>query len=57
MNISGVRMVLGDELSDALVGLHAFTDCDTVSAFAVVTKLDPWVDLSNMNISGNFCQF
>ena len=50
MNITDIRMYLGGGISEALVGLHAFTGCDTVSAFAGREKWVPWVDRRNMNI-------
>ena len=36
-----LRLTLGDEMSEALIGLHAFTGCDTVSAFAGRGKIGP----------------
>ena len=34
VSISGVVAAVRGELSKCLIGMHAFTDCDTVSAFA-----------------------
>lgn len=34
VDIRKVAAALGMELFGALIGLHAYTDCDTVSAFA-----------------------
>ena len=39
MNISNLAQLLGDNLCDALAGIHAFTGCDSVSAFAGQGKL------------------
>ena len=39
INISDLSRVLGDELCNALIGIHAFTGCDSVSAFAGRGKL------------------
>lgn len=39
INISNLAQLLGDDLCDALVGVHAFTGCDSVSAFAGRGKL------------------
>ena len=39
MNISSISNALGESVSAALPGLHAFTCCDTVSAFAGIGKL------------------
>ena len=39
INISTLAELHGDDLCDALVGLHAFTGCDSVSAFAGRGKL------------------
>ena len=41
MDIRKLRAVLGDKLSQALIALHAFTGCDTVSAFAGRGKTGP----------------
>ncbi len=38
-NISNLAQLLGDDLCDALIGVHAFTGCDSVSAFAGRGKL------------------
>ena len=34
MDITKLGQSLGSGVSDALLGMHAFTGCDTVSAFA-----------------------
>lgn len=39
INISNLAQCLGDDLSDALIGMHAFTGCDSTSAFAGQGKL------------------
>ena len=39
MNISNLAQLLGDNRCDALAGIHAFTGCDSVSAFAGQGKL------------------
>ena len=41
MDIKQVRAVLGDRLSQALLGFHAFTGCDSVSAFSGRGKTGP----------------
>ena len=39
VDISKLAWSLGDSVCDSLIGLHAFTDCDTVKAFASRVKL------------------
>lgn len=39
INISNLAQLLGDDLCDALVGVHAFTGCHSISAFAGQGKL------------------
>ena len=39
VEISKLAWSLGDSVCDSLIGLHAFTGCDTVSAFASRRKL------------------
>lgn len=39
MNISNLAQCLGEDLCDALIGMHAFTGCDSTSAFAGKGKL------------------
>ena len=39
VDISKLALSLGDSVCDSLIGLHAFTGCDTVSAFASRGKL------------------
>ena len=39
INITNVSNVLGKDVYRALPGLHAFTECDTVSAFSGRGKL------------------
>ena len=39
VDISKLALSLGDSVCDSLIGLHAFTGCDTVSAFANRGKL------------------
>jgi len=34
IDITKLRRLLGDRVSDALIGMHSFTGCDTVSSFA-----------------------
>lgn len=34
LDITSLRHALGGGVCDALIGMHAFTGCDTVSAFA-----------------------
>jgi len=41
MDITKLRIVLGERLSQALVGFHAFTGCDSVSAFSGRGKTGP----------------
>ena len=41
VDISKIAGVLGQEVSKALLGLHAFTGCDSVSAFAGIGKAKP----------------
>ena len=41
LDIKQVRAVLGDRLSQALLGFHAFTGCDSVSAFSGRGKTGP----------------
>ena len=41
LDIKQVRTVLGDRLSQALLGCHAFTGCDSVSAFSGRGKTGP----------------
>ena len=41
MDIRKLRAVLGDKLSQALIALHAFTGCDTVSTLAGRGKTGP----------------
>ena len=41
MGIRGTADKLGQDVCRALHGLHAFTGCDTVSAFAGRGKIDP----------------
>ena len=40
VDISKLALSLGDSVCDSLIGLHAFTGCDTVSAFASRGKLN-----------------
>ena len=40
VEISKLAWSLGDSIRESLIGLHAFTGCDTVSAFASRRKLD-----------------
>ncbi|KAL2098309.1 hypothetical protein ACEWY4_007516 [Coilia grayii] len=39
INISKLAQCLGEDLCDALIGMHAFTGCDSTSAFADQGKL------------------
>ena len=41
LNISTISKEFGDKFSTALLGLHAFTGCDTTSAFKGIGKLKP----------------
>ena len=41
LDIKQVRAVLGDRLSQALLGFHAFTGCDSVRAFSGRGKTGP----------------
>ena len=41
LDIKQVRAVLGDRLSQTLLGFHAFTGCDSVSAFSGRGKTGP----------------
>ena len=41
LDIKQVRTVLGDRLSQALLGVHAFTGCDSVSTFSGRGKTGP----------------
>ena len=45
LDIKQVRAVLGDRLSQALLGFYAFTGCDSVSAFSGRGKTGPLKDL------------
>ena len=45
MDITQLRTELGDRLSHAAIAFHAFTGCDTVSAFAGRGKTKPWKQL------------
>ena len=39
VNISNIARILGNDVSKSLPGLHAFTGCDTVSAFSSKGKM------------------
>ena len=39
LDIGKLALVIGDNVCHALVGLHAFTGCDSVSAFACLGKM------------------
>ena len=41
INISKIASALGEDVCKALLGLHAFTGCDSVSAFAGIAKVRP----------------
>ena len=41
MDIKQLRAVLGDRLSQALIGFHSFTGCDSVSSFSERGKTGP----------------
>jgi hypothetical protein len=41
LDISQLRLSLGDDICRALIGFHAFSGCDTVSAFVGRGKLGP----------------
>jgi len=49
VDISKIAGVLGQEVSKAHLGLHAFTGCDTVSAFAGIGKAGPLKLLRSKN--------
>ena len=49
VDISKIAGVLGQEVSKALLGLHAFTGCDSVSAFAGIGKARPLKLLRSKN--------
>ena len=42
ININSLSTKLGPSICKALPGIHAFTGCDTVSAFAGRGKVNPW---------------
>ena len=42
IDISKIARILGENICKALPGLHAFTGCDTVSAFAGKGKIKPF---------------
>lgn len=39
LDIGNLALAIGDSVCQALVGLHAFTGCDSVSAFAGLGKI------------------
>ena len=49
VDISKIAGVLGQEVSKALLGLHAFTGCDSVSAFVGIRKARPLKLLGSKN--------
>ena len=49
VDISKVAGVLGQEVSKAILGLHAFTGCDSVSAFPGIGKALPLKLLRSKN--------
>ena len=49
VDISKIAGVLGQEVSKALLGLYAFTGCDSVSAFAGIGKARPLKLLRSKN--------
>ena len=49
VDISKIAGVLGQEVSKALIRLHAFTGCDSVSAFAGIGKARPLKLLRSKN--------
>ena len=51
MDIRKLRAVLGDKLSQALIAFHAFTGCDTVSAFAGRGKTGPLKQLKKDEVA------
>ena len=51
MDIRKLRAVLGDKLSQALIAFHAFTGCDTVSAFVGRGKTGPLKQLKNDEVA------
>ena len=55
-DISKIAGVLGQEVSKALLGLHAFTGCDTVSTFAGIGKPRPLKLLHSKNEFQVMCQ-
>ena len=46
ISVSAVRQSIGDDVADALPGLHAFTGCDTTSCFVRKGKKKPYVIMS-----------
>ena len=48
MDIKKLRAVLGDKKSCALIGFHAFTGCDSVSAFAARGKTGSWKQVNKV---------
>ena len=51
MDIRKLRAVWGDNLSQALIAFHAFTGCDTVSAFAGRGKTGPLKQLKKDEVA------
>ena len=51
MDIRKLRAVWGDKLSQALIAFHAFTGCDTVSAFAGRGKTGPLKQLKKDEVA------
>ena len=51
MDIGKLGAVLGDKLSQALIAFHAFTGCDTVSAFAGRGKTGPLKQLKKDEVA------
>ena len=50
MNISQLRLALGDVVCGALIGFHAFSGCDSVSAFVGRGKLGPLAKMKSNNV-------
>lgn len=47
INITAMANSLGPDLCNAVIGFHAFTGCDSISAFFGKDKVRPWKQLLN----------
>ena len=53
VEISKLAWSLGDSICDSLIGLHAFTGCDTVRAFASRRKLSAMKPMESDSLPGD----